>query len=69
MYENAGFDLEEELKPDYFYCDNHDNAFSKQSKKKSLTGCPKNVKEWEWCYQNGLYRVWDCGKKRWVRRN
>lgn len=68
MYRNSGFELEEELKPDYFYCDSNGNAYSKQSKKKSVTGCPKDKKEWEWCWENGLYRVWDCGKKRWVRR-
>jgi len=68
MYKNAGFELQEELKPDYFYCDSSGNAYSKQSKRKSLTGCPKNEKEWEWCWKNGLYRIWDCGKRRWVRR-
>jgi hypothetical protein len=68
MYKNAGFEVEEELKPDYFYCDSSGNVYSKQSQKKSLTGCPKEITEANWSIQRGLYRIWDCGKKRWIKK-
>jgi hypothetical protein len=39
---------------------------SKQSQMKCNTGCPKDISEKEWALQNGLSRIWDCGKVRWV---
>jgi hypothetical protein len=68
MYLNSGFELVDELKPDYFYCDSSGNVYSKQSQKKSLTGCPKEITEADWSNQHGLYRIWDCGKKRWIKK-
>lgn len=65
MYKNSGFTLDDELPPDYFYTDGK-NVFSKQSMKKSLTGCPSDVTECDWCWELGYYRVWDCGKTRWL---
>ena len=52
---------------DHFYWDLKSNCYrSKQSQKKSSTGCPQGMIEREWCKQRDLYRIWDCGKKRWV---
>lgn len=65
MYKNAGFTLEEELPPDYMYTYGG-FLYSKQSQKKELVKCPKNLKEHEWALERGLIRIWDCGKKRWV---
>lgn len=68
VYENMGFILEKELEQDYFYIKSGDpfTMITKQSQKKSNTNCPKDKTEHEWAKMNGLTRVWDCGKKRWV---
>jgi hypothetical protein len=66
IYRLLGFTLSDESKPDYFYWDMRNKRYrSKQSQRKTVTGCPENLKEREWCVQRGLYRIWDCGKKRW----
>jgi hypothetical protein len=67
VYSSLGFQLDEELKPDYCYVNFNApvERISKQSQKKSNTGCPKDMTEKEFALQNGLARLWDCGKKRW----
>jgi hypothetical protein len=68
VYEKMGFKLEKDLPPDYSYVYLKGKAkrYSKQSKKKSNTGCPKDKTEVEWMTELGYARIWDCGKKRWV---
>jgi len=68
VYKKLNFILDEELPPDYFYIHETNilNYCSKQSQKKSITNCPKNLTELQWAKQCGLKRVFDCGKKRWV---
>lgn len=68
VYKKMGFRLDREYRPDYSYTTGKQppQRRSKQSMRKSVTGCPKDVKEHEWCAQHGWYRIWDCGKKRWV---
>jgi hypothetical protein len=66
LYQKTGFQLEEELSPDYSYV--HLSKLihkSKQSMKKSLIKCPPNTTEKDHCESLGYYRIWDCGKKRW----
>lgn len=67
IYKKLKFESIQELKPDYFYVQikNPKERISKQSQKKSNTGCPKNVSEKEFALQNGLSKIWDCGKIRW----
>lgn len=67
VYQNMGFTLEKELPPDYSYykCGSKAIRVSKQSMKKSNTGCPRTVTERDWCLQEGYVRIWDCGKIRW----
>lgn len=67
VYESLGFVLDEELGPDYQYVNfkGPKKRISKQSQKKSNTKCPDNMTEKEYALQNGLARIWDCGKKRW----
>ncbi len=66
VYMQLGFALVDELRPDYFYWDSKNNAYvSKQSQRKSATQCPESKTEHEWAREQGLYRIWDCGKKRW----
>jgi len=67
IYGVLGFELEEEYNPDYFYWDKNNDCYrSKQSQTKRINGCPKEVTERDWCYSLGLYRIYDCGKKRWI---
>lgn len=71
IYKNLGFELMQELPPDYSYYKFGSLAKrrSKQSMKKSNTGCPKEITERDWCIDNGYVRIWDCGKKRWEYKN
>jgi hypothetical protein len=66
IYNVLGFTLTKEYGPDYFYYDANKKIYkSKQSQKKSNTNCPKEITERDWCYNNNLFRIWDCGKKLW----
>jgi|TARA_Y100000310_G_C20690071_1_gene821665 hypothetical protein len=66
VYEVLGFDLTQEYGPDYFYWDTNSDCYvSKQSQRKRNTNCPADMTEREWAMQRGLYRIWDCGKKKW----
>lgn len=67
LYERLGFRLEKEYNEDYFYWHHDENKYySKHSQMKSITNCPSDLTESEWCNMNGLWRLWDCGKKKWV---
>jgi len=67
-YKNLNFQFFKELNADYAYVniDNPKERISKQSQKKSNTGCPKDKTEKEWALEKGLSRIWDCGKTRWI---
>lgn len=66
IYQQLGFCLDRELPPDYSYVmPPKKQRLSKQSQKKSAVGCPPEKTELEWATERGLYRIWDCGKKRW----
>ena len=66
IYDILGFELIRDYGPDYFYWDMANNCYvSKQSQRKSATGCPKEITERDWCYERGLRRIFDCGKKLW----
>jgi len=68
VYKALGFDLEEELGPDYSYVTEKFTRVSKQScqkkylKKKGALGSTELVM----AKSLGYSRIWDCGKKRWV---
>lgn len=71
MYEKLGFKQVKELKPDYKYTKNGrtfpKNHFTR-AKMKGIGGDfiydPKKTEK-ENCEANRLYRIWDCGKKKW----
>lgn len=65
IYLKCGFEFSGDIRPDYSYVYKQ-KRLSKQSQKKSNTGCPKTMTEHEWAKQNNLYRIYDCGKKRWI---
>jgi hypothetical protein len=62
-YEKAGWVFEELLPPDYFY---HRGlkVFSKQSRQKRTVNTPEGMTERQHAKQDGLERVYDCGKIR-----
>jgi hypothetical protein len=62
-YKKAGWVQEELLKPDYFY---HKGlqVYSKQSRQKKLVKTQKSMTEKEHALQDGLLRIYDCGKIR-----
>ena len=68
VYERLGFDLDGLLSPDYIYikADDPSVSVSKQSQRKSVTGCPSDVTEKEWASRKGLVQAFDAGKKRWA---
>lgn len=50
-------------RPDYFYYDlNGHKIIAKQSRKKSAVKTPEGMTEREHAIQDGLTRIWDCGK-------
>lgn len=66
IYRVLGFQEQRSYGPDYFYWDQKKNEYvSKQSQRKSATGCPLDLTEREWCLQRKLFRIWDCGKVLW----
>jgi len=65
VYQKLGFLLEEDLPPDYSYYKNG-SLYSKQSKKKNPERDEMSKTEYELRLAEGFYRIYDCGKKRWV---
>ena len=67
IYKKLGFTLDSTNRPDYFYYDSVKRRYrSKQSQRKSATGCPFDIKERDWCLERGLFRIWGAGKHRWT---
>jgi N-acetylglutamate synthase-like GNAT family acetyltransferase len=69
VYEKLGFELTEELGPDYSYVQKQKRLSKQSCKKKNLLqrgakGTMENTEQ-ELALSLGLYRIWDCGKKRW----
>lgn len=61
-YVSAGWKIIGRLPPDYFYGDPYARHYSKQSRQKKKVHTPANMTEREHAKQDGLFRVWDCGK-------
>lgn len=65
----AGWEQVSILKPDYFYYDPATNKIiSKQSRAKRAVNTPSNMTEYEHAQQDGLHRVYDCGKIKLIYR-
>ncbi|WP_274584094.1 DUF723 domain-containing protein [Neisseria leonii] len=73
MYGKLGFKLDKHLPPDYMYIDPkrrlrlHKSGFQ-HSRLKQRFGDKynPNLTEHQNCYKNGFFRIYDCGKTRWV---
>jgi hypothetical protein len=68
VYRRLGFRAAQELRPDYSYCKSGDNPLriSKQAMKKTPAERLTNKTEHELRLEQGWFRIWDCGKIRWV---
>lgn len=73
LYEQCGFVKDKQLPPDYTYVVNgkriHKFNFRHKSLKTKLSNYDNTLSERINCFNHGLYRVWDCGKIRYVKTN
>lgn len=67
VYKSLGFELDEELAPDYSYVKGKER-FAKQSMTKNKIGAAENQTEYERAKELGFARIWDCGKTRWIMK-
>jgi hypothetical protein len=66
-YKKAGFELISEVAPDYWYFDSKKRRIvSKQSRRKSKVKTPIDMTEHEHALKEGLFRIYDCGKLKFV---
>lgn len=66
VYKAIGFELFEELGPDYSYVNNGKRESKQSNKKKNLTKKgATGLTEYEMAFSIGLIRIYDCGKMRW----
>jgi hypothetical protein len=71
-YEKAGWRFESLLRPDYFYYTgglSRNCVISKQSRQKKKVDTPKHLTEHEHALQDGLVRIYDCGKIRFIYKH
>ncbi|MNK10014.1 hypothetical protein D3C87_280250 [compost metagenome] len=70
VYSKNGFRLVGETKPSYWWTKNkrryHKRAFQHQYLKEKFSNYDSTLSEAENCYRNGYYRIWDCGKSKWI---
>ncbi|WP_274584082.1 hypothetical protein V9W64_10825 [Neisseria leonii] len=72
LYEKLGFVPDKDLPPDYTYvdikniCRLHKSGFQHSRLKNRLERYDPNLTEEENCRNHGWYRIYDCGKKRWI---
>lgn len=71
MYETLGFEKDKVLKPDYKYVVDKKRVHKFNYRRKRFKNDPnliydENMSEAEMARLNGIDRVWDCGKTRWV---
>lgn len=71
LYELTGFILDKELVEDYAYVYKgkrvHKFNFRHKQLAKRLQNYNEQLSERDNCINHGIYRVWDCGKKRYVK--
>lgn len=66
-YEKAGWKIDAKHGPDYFYFKiTTGQIFSKQSRQKRVVNTPPSMTEREHAALDGLERIWDCGKIKYV---
>jgi hypothetical protein len=71
LYEKTGWKLDSILPPDYYYSPDGRNRYHKFNyRRKNLPKLLKDfdpeLSERENCNNNGILRIWDCGKLRYI---
>jgi len=69
LYNILSFEKSTILKPDYSYIINYERKHKFNFRKKSLENMGYNIKnksEHEICLENGIYRIYDSGKIKWI---
>jgi hypothetical protein len=74
LYENTGWELDSVLPPDYYYATNnleriHKFNYRRKNLPKLLKYFDPELSERENCDNNGILRIWDCGKLRYIINN
>jgi len=66
-YEKSGYKIINILRPDYWYFDSKTGiVISKQSRMKKKVNTPEGMTEHEHALSEGLFRVYDCGKLKFI---
>jgi hypothetical protein len=66
-YYKAGFTYVSTVRPDYWYWDScKKKNVPKQARKKSTVKTPKGMTEHEHALRDGLVRIYDCGKLKFI---
>lgn len=70
LYDQTGFSVDGIIPPDYKYVINgkriHKFNFRHKQLAKKLDIYDDSLSEWQNCKNNNIFRIWDCGKKRYV---
>lgn len=70
IYQKFGFKEDGELEPDYFWCKGvkrfHKRNFQHQYLSSKLENYNPEESEAVNCRNNGYFKIWDCGKTRWI---
>lgn len=71
LYYQTGWHHDSTLRPDYYYSPDGHQRFHKfnyrrQNLSKLLTHFDPHLSETENCKNNGILRIWDCGKLRFI---
>jgi hypothetical protein len=74
LYHKVGWTLDSTIRPDYYYSPNGHDRFHKFNYRRKhlpikLKHFDSNLSETVNCDNNGILRIWDCGKQRWVLNN
>lgn len=73
LYNKLGFTLDKTIQPEYSYIINnlpvHKFNFRRKYLSTKLKKFDPDISEWENCKSNGIDRIWDCGKERYVMHN
>lgn len=73
LYRNTGWIHDKNIPPDYSYVVGYERfhkfAFRRKLLPKKLSKFDPVLSEKENCDNNGLLRIWDCGKQRWIMNN
>jgi hypothetical protein len=74
LYSTTGWELDSTIPADYYYSPDgctrsHKFNYRRKNLSKLLDVFDPDMSEWENCKANGILRIWDCGKLRFVINN